>query len=69
MDFEERARQHDEALARAHQLRQVAIAQAWDWLLGQVLRPAPDAARAQRRLSHRLERHASTTTQAPTCPS
>lgn len=69
MDLEERARLHAEAIDRAHQLRAAAIARAWDWLLGQVLRPSTGAARASRRLAQRLQRHQSRRLETPACPS
>lgn len=57
MDIHEHARQHDEALERAHLLRQAAISQAWDWLGAQCMRPAASAERAARRWAQRLRRH------------
>jgi hypothetical protein len=57
MDTHPHARLHDEALERAHALRQAAIAQAWDWLGAQLMRPASSAERAARRWAQRLRRH------------
>jgi hypothetical protein len=69
MDLEERARLHDEAIERAHQLRQAAIAQAWDWLLGQAMLPLAGPERAARRLAQRLGRHQPAAPESPACPS
>ena len=69
MDLEQRARLHAEAIDRAQQLRTAAIAQAWDWLLGQVLRPPATAARSASRLAHRLHRHQAQSEESPACPS
>ncbi|MBQ0957329.1 hypothetical protein KAK06_00025 [Ideonella sp. 4Y11] len=57
MDIHEHARLHDDARERALALRQAAIAQAWDWLGAQCMRPAARAERAARRWAQRLRRH------------
>jgi hypothetical protein len=69
MDLDERALLHAQAIERAHQLREAAIAQAWDWLLGQVLRPPVDATRSARRLAHRWQRHQTRSEETSACPS
>lgn len=58
----------DEARTRAHELRQAAIAQAWDWLLSQAMRPRLPV-RSAARLGARLQRHAATPTREQPCQS
>ncbi len=58
----------DEARHRAHDLRQAAIAQAWDWLLAQAMRPRPPA-RSADRLGARLQRHATAPNREQPCQS